>query len=190
MKFIKKNIFNVLFITLLAVILFVPDAKAFFLKGLMEIGFYSPKVERTKVETVNLSGVKFSNAQGNVIDLGELKGKIVFLNFWATWCPPCRAEMPSINKLYKQFQNDQNVVFIFADADNNLVKSGKFMLDRKFELPVYKTESNVPEQIFAGSLPTTIIFDKQGRIAFKHEGIANYADKKFTEFLNKLKTAE
>ncbi|GGI22991.1 hypothetical protein GCM10008119_05430 [Pedobacter mendelii] len=152
----------------------------------MEIGFYSPNIEESKVEAVNLRGIKFSNSKGEVIDLGDLKGKVVFLNFWATWCPPCRAEFPSINKLYTQFKNDPNVVFIFVDADGDLTKANKFMLNKKFELPVYKVESNVPEQIFTGSLPTTLIFDKQGRISFKHEGIANYSDEKFGEFLNKL----
>ena len=190
MKFIKKNIFNTLFIAVLLVIIFVPDAKAFFLKGLMEIGFYSPKVEATKIEVGNLSGIRFKNAKGEQVDLGELKGKVIFLNFWATWCPPCIAEMPSINKLYTHFKDDQNVVFIFADADGDLPKSGKFMTNRKYEMPVYKVESDVPEQIFSGSLPTTVIFDKQGRISFKHEGIANYSAKKFTEFLNQLKAAD
>lgn len=62
MKFIKKNIFNALFIAVLLVIVFVPDAKAFLLKGLMEAGFYSPKVDVTKTEVVNLSGIRFKNA--------------------------------------------------------------------------------------------------------------------------------
>lgn len=195
MKFIKKHTFNILIAIIFLVIAFVPDAKAFFLKGLMEIGFYDPKIEESRLEEsktdlVNLSGIKLKNAKGELVDLGELKGKVIFLNFWATWCPPCRAEMPSMNKLYIQFKNDTNFVFIFADADGNLPKAGKFMIDRKFEMPVYQVESEVPEQIFSGPLPTTLIFDKQGRIAFKHEGIADYSDKKFTEFLNKLKQSD
>ncbi len=60
------------------------------------------------------------------------------------------------------------------------------MADRKYELPVYRVESEVPEQIFSGSLPTTIIFDKQGRLALHHEGTADYTDKKIVDFLNKL----
>jgi len=187
MKFIKKNIFNALFIILLLVVVLVPDAKAFFLKGLMEIGFYSPKVEEPVSVAMNLNGIKFKDAKGNVIDLGNLKGKVIFLNFWATWCPPCRAEMPSINKLYNQFKNDPNIVFIFADADGDLPKSAKFMLNHKYEFQVYKVESAVPEEIFSGSLPTTVIFDKQGRLSFRHEGVADYSNQKFVEFLNKLK---
>jgi len=189
MKLIKKNILNTSFIILLLVVIFVPDAKAFFLKGLMEIGLYAPKVETTTAPiAMNLSGIKFSDAKGNLIDLGDLKGKVIFLNFWATWCPPCRAEIPSLNKLYTQFKNDQDVVFIFADADGDLVKSQKYMLNRKYEMPVYKIESELPEQIFAGVLPTTIIFDKEGRISFRHDGMANYSNKKFVSFLNELKS--
>jgi thiol-disulfide isomerase/thioredoxin len=189
MKFIKKNILNTLFIILLLVVIFIPDAKAFFLKGLMEIGLYKPKVEETVAPiAMSLNGIKFSDVKGNIIDLGDLKGKVVFLNFWATWCPPCRAEMPSLNKLYTQFKNDDKVVFIFADADGDLDKSQKYMLKRKYEMPIYKVESEVPEQIFAGVLPTTIIFDKEGRLSFRHDGMANYSNKKFVSFLNQLKS--
>ncbi len=187
MKFIRKNIFNALFIIILLIIVFVPDAKAFFIRGLMEIGFYTPKIEMPNNASASLSGIRFKDVKGNLVDLGDLKGKVIFLNFWATWCPPCRAEMPSINKLYAQFKGDKDVVFIFADADGDFEKSGKFMLSRKYEMPVYKVESNIPEQIFKGALPTTVIFDKQGRLSFKHEGVANYADKKIVDFLNQLK---
>ena len=189
MKFIRKNILNILFIVILLVVVFVPDAKAFFIKGLMEIGFYNPEIEAPKENIAALNGIQFKDAKGRLVDLGDLKGKIIFLNFWATWCPPCRAEMPSINKLYNQFKDDKDVVFIFADADGELIKSTKFMFDRKYSMPVYKVESDIPEQIFTGSLPTTVIFDKQGRLSFKHEGVANYADKKIIDFLNKLKVS-
>lgn len=165
---------------------FVPDAKALVLKGLMEIGFYAPKMEDSKTTAGDLSGIKFKNTDGKILNLGELKGKVIFLNFWATWCPPCRAEMPALNKLYNQFMGNKDIVFVFVDTDGDLNKSVKFMQNRKFQLPVYKVDSEIPEQIFAGSLPTTIIFDKEGRLSFKHEGIANYKDEKFVEFLNKL----
>ncbi|WP_231460496.1 TlpA disulfide reductase family protein [Pedobacter sp. Leaf132] len=187
MKFIKKNIVSTLLIAFLLLIIFVPDAKAFLMRGLMEVGLFSPKVEKTETPKMDLSGIKFSNAKGEITDLHSLEGKVIFLNFWATWCPPCRAELPSINKLYNQFKNDKDLVFLFVDADSNLPKSIKFMADRKHEMPVYKAESQIPEQIFSGSLPTTVIFDKKGRFAFKNEGIANYANKKFIEFINQLK---
>jgi len=186
MAFIKKNLVNTLFIILLLAVILVPDAKAFLIKGLMEIGFYKPDIETPATPATNLNGIRFKDVKGNTVDLGDLKGKVIFLNFWATWCPPCRAEMPSVNKLYEQFKADKNVVFIFADADGDLAKSTRFMIGRKYELPVYKVESDVPEQIFSGSLPTTVVFDKQGRLSLHHEGAADYADKKIVDFLNKL----
>ncbi|MFD2582749.1 TlpA family protein disulfide reductase [Pedobacter vanadiisoli] len=189
MKFIRKNIFNALFVLFILIIVFVPDAKAFFLKGLMEIGFYKPNTETSGESVAGLDGIRFKDVKGNLVDLGDLKGKVIFLNFWATWCPPCRAEMPSVNKLYKQFKDDTDIVFIFADADGDFAKSGKFMSDRKYEMPIYKVESDIPEKVFAGALPTTVIFDKQGRLSFKHEGVANYADKKVIDFIRKLKNS-
>lgn len=190
MKFIRKNIFNILFATLLLLIVLVPDAKALLIRGLMEIGLYSPSVNQPTKTVMDLSGLKFQDINGKMIDLGDLKGKVIFLNFWATWCPPCRAEMPSINKLFNQFKNDKNIVFIFADTDGDLSKSVKFMTNRKYEMPVFKVTSSIPEQVFSGALPTTVIFDKQGRLSFRHEGIANYADKKIIDFLYKLKASE
>lgn len=187
MKLIKKHIINILFIILLLVIVFVPDAKSMLIQGLIKVGFYTPKIEETNASVSNLNGIQFKNVKGELVDLGDLKGKVIFINFWATWCPPCRAEMPSISKLYNQFKDDKNVVFIFADADGNLPKSSKFMLDRKFEMPVYKIESDMPKEIFESALPTTVIFDKQGRLSFRNEGIADYSNKKFVDFLNKLK---
>ncbi|GAA4207790.1 hypothetical protein GCM10022289_30720 [Pedobacter jeongneungensis] len=174
---------------LLLVIVFVPDAKAFFIKGLMKIGFYKPDIEAPKEDVADLNGIRFKDAKGNLVDLGDLKGKVIFLNFWATWCPPCRAEMPSINKLYSQFKDDKDIVFIFADADGDFPKSTEFMADRKYGMPVYKVESDIPEKVFSGALPTTVIFDKQGRLSFRHEGVANYADQKIIDFLNKLKSS-
>ena len=186
MKFIRKNLFNIFFAITLLAIVFVPDAKAYLLRGLMEVGIFSPNIEKPKQLAADIKGIKFQDIDGKIVDLGDLKGKVIFLNFWATWCPPCRAEMPSINKLYQRYKKDPHIVFIFADADGDLKKSVKFMQNRKYEFPVFQASSKIPEQIFAGALPTTVVFDKQGRLSLHHEGIANYADKKIADFLDQL----
>ena len=165
----------------------MPEAKAMMLQGLMKVGFFSPKIEQTAEVSSDLSGITFSNEKGQLIDLGNLKGKVILINFWATWCPPCRAEMPGLDKLYKQFDKDKDVVFIFADADGDLDKSAKFMQRHSYDFPIYKITSNIPSKIFESALPTTVIFDKQGRLSFRHEGMADYSDDKFIDFLNKLK---
>lgn len=186
-KNLKKYISNGIFILILCLILFVPSAKALVIQGLMKIGLFNPDVTTEKVVTNPSLDLRFKDRHGKVVTLNDLKGKVVFLNFWATWCPPCLAEMPSINKLYEQYKNNKDVIFVMVDADSNLEKSQGYMNARKYDMMVYQMVSSVPEQIFAGSLPTTVVFDKQGRVSFKHEGAANYNSKKFVEFMEKLR---
>lgn len=186
----QKFILNVLFLGIFLVLVFVPPAKAMVLEGLMKIGFFKPAIDANTNSPglQNLAGIRFKDASGKSIDLGFLKGKVIFLNFWATWCPPCLAEMPAINKLHQQFKNDAEVVFILVDADSDLLKSTKFMERKKYDLPVYQVDSEIPEVLFKGSLPTTVVFDKLGRISYNESGAANYGDTKFIAFINKLKT--
>ncbi|MEE1947268.1 TlpA disulfide reductase family protein [Pedobacter sp. KR3-3] len=185
---VKKYVINGLFIGLLALLLFVPSAKALVIRGLMEIGLYNPEVASKPVAAKpDLSGIRFKDAKGKTLSLADLEGKVIFLNFWATWCPPCLAEMPSVNKLYEQYKNDSEVVFLLVDADSDFAKSQAYMDRKKYALPVYNFASNLPETLFKGTLPTTVVFDKKGRLSYRGEGAANYASKKFVDFIEQLK---
>ncbi len=128
----------------------------------------------------------FKDQNGSIVTLTQLRGKVVFLNFWATWCLPCLAEMPSIHKLYSHFKNNKDIVFIMLDADSNFEKSNAYMDRKKYEMPIYHLTGKVSDQIFSGALPTTIVFDKQGRISFKHQGFAKYNSKTFIKFIDQL----
>ena len=185
--FNKKGIVNILSVAVILILLFVPSAKAFFLQGLMEIGLFKPATPiASESGSADLSGIRFRDTAGKTVDLGNLKGKVIFVNFWATWCPPCIAEMPAVNKLYEQFKDRKDVVFLLVDADGALEKSKQFMDKKQFNLPVYAVASAIPETIFKGSLPTTVVFDKMGRLSYHGEGAANYADQKFVDFMEKL----
>lgn len=186
-KWIKKNIGNVLFITFVLLLFFVPATKAILMRGLMKAGFFKPKLEQRTGTAYNLAGLKFINAKGEPIDLGDFKGKTIFINFWATWCPPCLAEMPSLNYLHEQLKNDDHYLFLFVDVDNDLIKSLNFMQDKKFDLPVYTQDGSIPDEIFKDVLPTTVIFDKHGRLVFKETGLKDYSDKKMIDFVKMLK---
>lgn len=187
----RKNIFNAVLIILVLILAFVPPAKALVLEGLMELGFLKPQTsldEAPKGAAADLSGIRFRDAKGNTVDLGDLRGKVIFLNFWATWCPPCLAEMSGVNKLYEKFKDDKDVVFILADADGNFPKAQRFMDKKHYQLPVYAVDSEIPDQLFKGALPTTVVFDKSGRISYNESGAANYADANFIRFISRLKT--
>lgn len=189
-KRFKKYISNGIFIIILALILFVPSAKALLLQGLMQVGIFNPSVPSEKSVPQQSLDLRFKDQNGKIISLSDLKGKVVFLNFWATWCPPCLAEMPSINKLYEQNKANEDVVFIMLDADSNFEKAYGYMKRKNYQMPVYHMASSVPDQIFSGSLPTTVVFDKQGRLSFQHVGAAKYNSQKFIDFIEKLRKSE
>ena len=132
----------------------------------------------------------FETEKGKTVNISDYKGKLILINLFATWCPPCIAEMPAINKLHEKFKNDESVVFILVDADGDLKKSQVFMDRKKFGLPVYAVASEIPEQLFKGSLPTTLVFDKSGRVAYNEIGAADYSNQKFIAFIDKLKTTK
>ncbi len=186
-KKLKKYIYNGLFIALLAILLFVPAAKAIVIQSLVTIGLFNPNPTASTQGISVENDIKFKNEQGEIVTLSSLKGKIVFINFWATWCPPCVGEMPSINKLYEKHRNNKDVVFIMIDVDANLQKASSFMQQRKYNMPLYEMASGVNEQLFSGVLPTTFVLDKKGRISFKGEGAANYNSKKFVNFMEELR---
>ena len=187
---LKENAGTIVTLLIFAIIFFNADAKTFVINGLMKTGLYNASVPEKTITDENIkmipAGLAFTDLKGNRINLSDQKGKVVFINFWTTWCPPCRAEMPSINSLYQKTKINDKVVFLMVDADSKLQSAQKFMDKYSYELPVFAAATNIPEEIFSGSLPTTLILDKQGRIVFHHTGIARYDKPEMIEFINNL----
>ena len=183
-----SNITTTLLVVFAAGMIFFPTFKATVLQGLMKVGLFQPGVSATNepATTEKNWDVVFINSKGETIDGNALKGKVVFVNIWATWCPPCIAEMPSINELHKKYNTNADIIFLLVDADNNLQKSESFMGQKGFGLNVYVASKNIPTEWFEGSLPTTIVLDKKGNIAYRHEGVANYNSDKFKNFIDEL----
>ncbi len=187
-----SNTLTVAMLVFIVAMLVNPNVKAYVIQGLMKVGLFQPSVPSKDVivAQTNLENaapnVVFANASGERIQLADLKGKVVFINFWATWCPPCIAEMPSINSLYKKYESNNNIIFLMVDADGDLKKSVNFISKGGFDLPVYIPASEIPESMFGSSLPTTVVLNKQGQIVFHHEGSADYQNAGFIEFIEGL----
>lgn len=190
-----KKIFNIAFIALILTIVFVPEVKAGFQQGLMKLGFFKPDltsevIKPNENQTVESSKtpyeMDFVDRDGKLIKLKDLEGKVVFINFWATWCGPCIAEMPSIQKLYNKYRDNPEVVFVLLEAEGNKVKAAKFMENKKLTLPVYYPSGNIPQEFFRGRLPTTVILDKQGNIAHTTEGMADYSGQDIVDFIDQV----
>lgn len=117
------------------------------------------------------------------IDFASFKGKKIFLNVWASWCPPCIAEMSSIEALYSNFKDDENVIFIMLNVDEDKSKAEKFLKRKEFTFPVYRRKSTTPSVFYSNSIPTTYVINEKGEIIFKHQGLANYNSESFINML-------
>ena len=125
--------------------------------------------------------------EGNQIQFSSLKGKVVFLNIWATWCPPCIAEMPSIQKLYDRMKHNPDVAFVMLSVDQAGMKKVKPFINKKgYTFPVYIPANGLPQAFQTQSIPTTFFTGKTGKIEMRHEGMADYSSKGVEEFLVKL----
>jgi thiol-disulfide isomerase/thioredoxin len=170
-SFLRKQWLNIILAGFILLMLFYTPAKVFMLQRLMDTGLFNASANK---ELVKAAPMIFKTKDGELISTETLKGKIVFINFWATWCPPCLAEMSSIQNLYDRFRNDKRVVFIMADVDHKLIESTNFLSKRSIDLPVYEPHTLPGDALYNGTLPTTVIIDKQGMVLLHHSGLGRY----------------
>jgi len=130
--------------------------------------------------------ISFKDKNGNTVSLNSLKGKVVFINFWATWCPPCIQEMPSINQLKQSFKGNDNIEFLMVDVDSNIEKSTAFMEKNKYDLSVYIPTSKIPPNFLGDAIPTTVILAKNGDMIARIEGGRDYTSPEIVKALNEL----
>lgn len=130
--------------------------------------------------------IQLRSLDGQLTSLRELKGKVIFLNVWATWCPPCVAEMPGIQKLYDQVKSE-DIVFVMISVDDNLAKVQKFIQRKEYTFPVYQlADGSIPSVYASPSIPTTFVISPEGKIVMRHEGMADYNSEKFKTYLQSL----
>lgn len=188
-RFIRKNGFSIFFGIIFVVLFVSPKAKTWVLQQIMFTGFFNAHIDK---KDLNMKGSQsiiefdFEDGKGNIQNTSALIGKVVFINFWASWCPPCRAELPSIEMLYSKFRNNPDVTFLIMNEDADLSMAKEFLEKGKYSFPIYKAKSNPPMEIYSGTLPTTIILGKNGKVIFRHEGFANYGSEKFIKQMGEL----
>lgn len=125
--------------------------------------------------------------KGDKIDFSTFKGKVVFVNLWATWCGPCRAEMPGIQKLHNSIDSKE-IAFVMLSLDKNEHKQKviDYIQKHEFTFPTYRPSGYLPEQLNVPSIPTTLIISREGKIVSTEVGATNFNTKKFRNYLLKL----
>ncbi|MEG0371057.1 MAG: cytochrome c biogenesis protein/redoxin [Clostridium sp.] len=127
--------------------------------------------DTTSKEEVHPSDFTLKDQYGNVHTLSDYKGKVVFLNFWATWCPPCKKEMPDIEKIYKEYGKNSGDVIILGVAAPNMGDEGdeesikEFLNDAGYTFPVvFDNGGSVMGEYYINAFPTTFIINKSGSV--------------------------
>jgi len=121
---------------------------------------------------------------GQDFKMTNAKGKAVFLNFWATWCSPCVAEMASIQRHYEKLK-DKGVVFVCI-SNEEASKVRRFVRRKGFTFPIYTMRGSPPAVFNTQRVPTTFILSRDGRIALKHIGSAKWDDHKSVDVIKGL----
>jgi thiol-disulfide isomerase/thioredoxin len=133
-----------------------------------------------------ISPLIFEDFSGNEINLNQYNGKLVIINFWATWCAPCKKEMPSLDKLYqsKDFKNLQ--VFAVNMEQPNPLKTKKFFANlniKKLEI-FFDSNLNFVKEFKLRGMPTTVLINKKGEEFARIIGEVDFLDKKFLKWLS------
>ena len=189
----KKNLFGKItdvLIIIFIITLFIPQ-------GRMAVGGFVNRIKamiiapgempQDEQETLSIDDYnwKLQDINGKELLLSEAKGKVIFINLWATWCPPCVGEMPEIQELWEKYRDNKDVaVFLISNEDNQTVQA--FLDKRDYNFPVYTTQFKAPALLQSRSIPTSFIISKNREIVVKETGAANWGGKKTEELINRL----
>ncbi|WP_242119268.1 TlpA family protein disulfide reductase [Aestuariivivens sediminicola] len=180
----KLKLKDILFILLL-VVLIVPQTRQpvqiFLNKG---IAIFSPSVlnleDQYRLTTYNWDLI---DKEGHVLNFKVFKGKVVLVNFWATWCPPCIAEMPNLQRLYDDYHSRVEFLFVTNDEFSTI---NQFLQKNGYSFSVYRSLSNDRDMFNVKSIPRTFLIDKTGRIIIDKSGASNWNSQKVRQIIDDL----
>ena len=116
------------------------------------------------------------NMMGEIVTLSQLKNKVVILDFWATWCSPCKASFPTMQLLVNKYKDDRDVVFLFIDTwefntpQNTLAEVSKYIQEKKYSFNVlFDSKNRVKKDYKVVSIPRKFVIDKAGNMLYASE---------------------
>jgi thiol-disulfide isomerase/thioredoxin len=146
--------------------------------SLLVLSFFLIQCQRSqKVAKVGepVSNVSLIDERENKLKLSDLKGSVVFVNFWASWCPPCIEEIPSIEALFRSLSGEQNfkmITILYRDDMDRITKSAR---EQGYTFPIYRDpDSSAAQQFGITGVPETFIIDKKGILRDKVIGPYNW----------------
>lgn len=186
MQFIKKQGSNILFVLLIALLL-IPQTRLPIQVFIQRLFSSAPgTISKEKQDTLTAYNWPLLLLDGQPVDFSSSSGKVIVLNSWATWCPPCLAEMPSLQSLYNDYGNKVDFYFVSTEEASVLQQ---FLTRKNYSFPVYIETTAAPAVLQSSALPTTFVISKTGKIVMKETGAADWNSNKVRRLLDEL-TAE
>ena len=183
MNFIKKYGSNVLFGCFI-ILLMIPQIRMPIQVFLQRTISLSPseilKEDRNVLKSYTWNLIDTSS---KILNLNQSKGNVILINYWATWCPPCIAEMPALQQLYHLYGTQVDFYFVTNDDPKRV---SNFLKKENYKLPVYFQAGKSPAILESNSLPTTFLFSKEGEIVMKKTGAARWNTSKVHHTIDKL----
>ena len=160
-----------------------------YVKELMEAPeLKAPTLEEmtTTVVDFDFNLLQFEDLEGSEFSLRDFKGKTLFINYWATWCNPCLAEMPSMVKLYEQYKDNEDIVFLYLSKESRDTIIDYIPKDEALaKLPLYKIITD--DELFSTrGIPTTFIVNSSGEILVKDVGSAKWDDQSVINYIDNI----
>lgn len=182
----KWKIAGDIFFYAFIILMIIPATRKPITSTLIRITMRKPQVKEAenipKLTTRDLT-FAFEDFEGNQYSLEDFQDEVILLNFWATWCPPCRAEMPSIQKLYNEYGNKIAMILITSE-EKNIIRD--YLEENNYDLPVYIQKTALTPSFPVQSIPTTFLIARDGSLLLKKTGAANWNSDDFKSKLDNL----
>ncbi len=187
--FVKKKWYSILSDAVFVIIislLIIPstrtDVAAFFIRL---TSFPPSTLETDEQFTISnqASTWQLLDMEGNQVSFASLNEKPIFLNFWATWCPPCIAELPGILDVYEKYKDDVNFILVSSESR---AKVRAFTKKNDFNQLLFYQNKSVPADFTSQSIPTTFIINKNGVVVLSKKGVARWDSGSIQEILDEL----
>lgn len=144
------------------------------------------QAESIKIDGVAPDFTLKSNQDGKNLRLEDMRGQVVMLNFWASWCGPCRQEMPLMDDIFKKYEKFGFTIFA-VNVDEDSADADRFLRDVPVTFPIlYDNESRISELYGVDAMPTTVMIDRNGNKRFLHRGYKDGYEKEYVKQVKKL----
>jgi thiol-disulfide isomerase/thioredoxin len=140
----------------------------------------------TATATKRAPDVALTTADGTTVRLSTYKGKVVLVDFWASWCVPCKASFPALDRIYREYQ-PRGVEVLAVNLDEERKKAEAFLAAHPHEMPVlFDPKGSAPAAFDVKGMPTSFVIDKTGAIRFTHMGYTGNVDLSYRQELAQL----